>query len=187
MAATIGGGEWHQVRRRVFRDWVPHWDSFKSSEAVQEGMKVTSFFISDFPEKCKEEDLGGLFGCIGDLVEVVIAPRRNSGGKRFGFSRFVEVEDARLLAVKLDNVIIEGNKIHANIPRYERKMLVAGLSSMSKDKVSVSRARERNQWYGGCRFDERSRGLILEDRFPMLWLTGQEGGRSGWRRRNLNR
>lgn len=33
---------------------------------------------------------------------------------------FKEVEDARLLAVSLDNVQIVGKKIHANVPRFER-------------------------------------------------------------------
>lgn len=38
------------------------------------------------------------------MVEVPIASRRNKVGKLFGFVRFKEVEDLRLLAILLDNV-----------------------------------------------------------------------------------
>lgn len=57
---------------------------------------------------------------VGKTAEVSISPRRNVLRKQFGFSRFVEVLDGRLLAVHLNNIIILGKKIHVNLPRYER-------------------------------------------------------------------
>lgn len=54
------------------------------------------------------------------MFEIAIAPRRNKFGRKFGFARFIKVEEVRLLAVKVDNVIIEGKKIHANLLRFER-------------------------------------------------------------------
>lgn len=63
-----------------------------------------------------------IFGCIRNIMEVVIAPIRNKIGKRFGFARFLKVEDACLLVVKLDNVFIERKKIHTNVPRFKRKV-----------------------------------------------------------------
>lgn len=53
-------------------------------------------------------------------MEVVIPPKRNKLKKSFGFARFKGGEDARVLAVKLDNVIIDENKIHVNLPRFNR-------------------------------------------------------------------
>ncbi|XP_058733676.1 uncharacterized protein LOC131605320 [Vicia villosa] len=119
-------GGWIKAERRLFRNWVPHWEVFPARGKVVEG--VTSFYISEFPESCKAEDLFVLFGCIGNTVEVAIAPRRNKHGKRFGFARFSDVEDARVLGVKLDNVAFEGKKIHANIPRFERQSIGGGKS-----------------------------------------------------------
>lgn len=65
----------------------------------------------------------GLFGCIGNVVEVSIAPIRNKREKFFGFARFKDVEDSRVLAILLDIVQIGGSKIHANEPKFERTSL----------------------------------------------------------------
>lgn len=53
------------------------------------------------------------------------------------------MENARLLVVKLDNIIIDGKKIHANLPRFE--------SNGSKDLVNQTKwtifSRFKNQSY----------------------------------------
>lgn len=49
-----------------------------------------------------------------------ISPKRNRSGKQFGFARFIDVEDSRLLDVKLDNILINNVKIHANVPKFIR-------------------------------------------------------------------
>lgn len=63
-------------------------------------------------------DIYKLFGCIEDIMEVVIPPKRNKMRKRFGYAKFKLGEDARLLALNLDNIIINGKKIHMNLPRF---------------------------------------------------------------------
>lgn len=35
--------------------------------------------------------------------------------------RFLEVEDARILTIRLDNLLFYSNKIHTNIPKYQKK------------------------------------------------------------------
>lgn len=72
------------------------------------------------PDKVKVVDIYDIFGCNGDIVEVNIAPYRNKLGRRFGFARFNRVEDVRMLAVRLHNIVIDGKKIHANPPRFSR-------------------------------------------------------------------
>ncbi|XP_058758617.1 uncharacterized protein LOC131631862 [Vicia villosa] len=119
--------EWNRVRRKGFRNLVAKWDVFPGGRSkLGEGKgKFFSVFFSEIPDRIKAVDIFNLFGCIGDIEEVVIPPKRNKLGKRFGFARFKEGEDARLLAVKLDNVIIDGKKIHANLPRFNRSQEVA--------------------------------------------------------------
>lgn len=56
-------------------------------------------------------------------MEVSISRRRNKVGKRFGFARFIEKSDSRMLAVRVDNIQI-GGKIHANLPCYQRGKVV---------------------------------------------------------------
>ncbi|CAI8603273.1 unnamed protein product [Vicia faba] len=124
----IGGSsyqreDWKKARKKNFRNWVPRWDIHSIIKRVGEYYPkgVTSIYFSEFPDDSKAADFFDLFGCVGKVIEVAISPRRNNVSKRFGFARFVEVEDARLLAVHLDNVQILGRKIHVNLPRFERK------------------------------------------------------------------
>lgn len=81
---------------------------------------LSSVYFSEFPNRIKAKEIYELFGCIGKIVEVVISPRRNNLGKRFGFAIFLEVEDLKNLAIRLDNVMVDGKKIHANPPRFVR-------------------------------------------------------------------
>lgn len=46
---------------------------------------------------------------------MVIPSKKNRYEKRFGFARFFEVEDERLLAIRLENIFVEIRKIHADI------------------------------------------------------------------------
>lgn len=39
-------------------------------------------------DRTKLADIFSLFGCIGDILEVVIPPKRNKLGKRFSFPKF---------------------------------------------------------------------------------------------------
>lgn len=82
--------------------------------------EISSFYFSEFPNRSKDVDLFRLFGCVGDVAEIFIPPKRNKFGKLFGFARFKNVEDERLMAVKLDNIIIDGRKIYPNQPRFNR-------------------------------------------------------------------
>lgn len=82
--------------------------------------EIPSIFFFEFSERISSAYIFKLFGYIGDMVEVVIPPRRSNMGKQFGFARFRGVEDSRLLAVKLDNILIDGNKIQAHLTRFDR-------------------------------------------------------------------
>lgn len=47
----------------------------------------------------KAKDIFELFGCHGNVSEVLISPRRNKFGRRFGFARFIGEDDLRMLDV----------------------------------------------------------------------------------------
>ncbi|XP_058775318.1 uncharacterized protein LOC131649579 [Vicia villosa] len=101
---------------------------------LREGEVVSSFYISEFPMRSRAVDLFNLFGCVAEVVEVVISPRNNKFGKRFGFARFRGVEDERMLAVKLENIMIDDKKIYANQPRYSRNGSKGGMEASQKLK-----------------------------------------------------
>lgn len=96
-----------------------------------DGSSLIYFF--EFSYHFEAKDIHDTVKIHGDLSEVVIPPKRNKFGKRFGFSRFRDVGDIRLLAVTLDNIFIDNDKIYANIPRYNRKV-VAGILNNSRTR-----------------------------------------------------
>ncbi|XP_058732902.1 uncharacterized protein LOC131604483 [Vicia villosa] len=103
------------------------WDTYpfggRNRNVSTIGAGLISFYVSEFPDYTSAKDLFELFGCVGKAVEVSISPRRNNRGKRFGFARFVDIEDGRLFAVKLDNIMIVGRKIHVNLPSFHRGLV----------------------------------------------------------------
>ncbi|XP_058734163.1 uncharacterized protein LOC131605882 [Vicia villosa] len=103
---------------------------------------VTSMYVSAFPEDYSAKNLFKLFGCSNNVVEVAISPRRNKFGKRFGFARFTDVEDGRILAIRLDNILIEGKKIHVNLPRFKREVWTKGGVNSSTIKRDGWRGKE---------------------------------------------
>ncbi|CAK8572777.1 unnamed protein product [Lathyrus sativus] len=131
-------GEWQRVRRmndRKLRSNI--WDSFiakgGSRKSGVEG--IQSFYISEFPNNVRAKKLFKLFSYFGKVTEVVIPPKRNKYGKRFGFTKFADVEDGRVLAIKLDNIFVDKVKIHANIPRFSR----LEKESRGKDHLVIKR------------------------------------------------
>ncbi|XP_058763424.1 uncharacterized protein LOC131636852 [Vicia villosa] len=114
-------GGWETVKIRDGRSSPPRWDVFPwggGSVGNQKGA-LTSVYFSKFPDSYSAKSFFELFACIGKVAEVAISPRKNRFGIKFGFAGFEGVEDGRLLAVRCDNVMILGVKIHANLPRFE--------------------------------------------------------------------
>ncbi|XP_058750760.1 uncharacterized protein LOC131623755 [Vicia villosa] len=111
--------QWHRVKgggRRVEKWDIARDDRRKSSL----GSRSSSFFVTEFGEKWKAKDLFFEFKVLGEIEEVVIPPRRDKHGRRFGFVQFFNVKDEEMMATKFDNIILEGRKIFANLPRFRR-------------------------------------------------------------------
>lgn len=51
---------------------------------------------------------------------MVILSKRDARGKRYGFVRFFDVKEPRVLAKKLDNIFLENDKIYVNLPKFAR-------------------------------------------------------------------
>lgn len=148
------GMDWRKV---VSRRPSLRWDVFPFG-GMNRGVAaaaVTSFYVSEFPDFVNAKRLYELFGCSGSVVEVAISPRRNRIGKRYAFARFLGVDDGRILAVRLDNIMIEGTKIHVNLPRFSRanglaagrQVFVEGPAKFKK----VASAGDKVNTVGACR------------------------------------
>lgn len=78
----------------------------------------------ELPEDFGARDMFDVFKEHGLVDEVVKPPRRDREGRRYGFVRFRKVCDEKLLAVQLDNIFIKSKKLHANIPRFQRPLMM---------------------------------------------------------------
>ena len=85
--------------------------------------QISTFFFTEFPEDYGARDMYGIFMDYGDVVEVIIPPKRDRRGKKYGFISFNGVRDERSLVLQIDNICIDGKKVHANVPRFQRKYL----------------------------------------------------------------
>lgn len=134
--------EWCKVERQRWRGrGSERWDVVggdKGKRKMMEGVSSTSFFVTEIGDQWKANNLFFKFKALGEIDEVVIPPRRDNRGRRFGFMRFYNVKDKYLLSIKLDNLVLDGRKIYANLPRYKRKTkeeVSQGLNLGDKGKV----------------------------------------------------
>lgn len=71
------------------------------------------------------------FKDLGEIDEVFIPFKRTRWGKKYGFVRFLNVKDEKLLKTKLDNLFLGEKKIFANLPKFERKHNVRKFNGLS--------------------------------------------------------
>ncbi|XP_058768749.1 uncharacterized protein LOC131642531 [Vicia villosa] len=116
------GNDWVKVNRKGRNAFTSiKWDIFKNPTVGVRG-DITLFFITDFEQKWGARDLFFEFKNLGVVDEIVIPPKKDWRGQKYGFVRFVKVEDIRLLEIKLDNFWLDGRKLKANVSKFKRKV-----------------------------------------------------------------
>jgi hypothetical protein len=81
---------------------------------------MISYYFTNFPDNSNQVDLWKVFQRWGKVREVFLPNKRNKFGKRFGFVRFLDVNDPKKLEVKLDSIKINETKLHVNLPRFSK-------------------------------------------------------------------
>ncbi|KAK9070447.1 hypothetical protein SSX86_010849 [Deinandra increscens subsp. villosa] len=81
---------------------------------------LTIFYITNFPDDCSISDLKGVFNEHGIVSDVYISRRCNWDGERFGFVKFLRVDNKELLEKNLCNIKIGNRKLHANLERIDK-------------------------------------------------------------------
>lgn len=116
-------GRWRRVGKSHCRRCGKEvWDLTNGGKKVCYEGTVTSFFITEFGDNWSVNDLFYELKEYGELEDIVVPPRRDRRGRRYGFSRFQNVKDEKMLSIKLDNIILEGRKLYANLPRFQRPL-----------------------------------------------------------------
>ncbi|KAL4584666.1 hypothetical protein LXL04_009272 [Taraxacum kok-saghyz] len=82
---------------------------------------LSSFYVTNLPSRIRKTDVWKACAKLGDLADVYIAGRRDSGGSFFAFIKFRNVQDVADMEDALNKVILWGKNIKANISKHPRK------------------------------------------------------------------
>lgn len=82
---------------------------------------TTTYFFSDFEDGWSANDLFFEFKEPGEIKEIVIPAKKDWRGKKYGFVRFINITNKKLVETKLNNTWLNGKKINANITNYKRR------------------------------------------------------------------
>lgn len=111
--------------------WVISAEGRKGTDVVN----ITSYFITEPGDSWKARDLLFELKDLGDIFEVFIPNKRERSDRRYGIARIINVVDEKILVIKHDSVILEGRKLYANLPKFQRLVNV-----MDNNKIFINNA-----------------------------------------------
>ncbi|CAK8534832.1 unnamed protein product [Lathyrus sativus] len=93
-----------------------------------------------------------IFKQYGLVLEVVIHPKHDKWGKRCDYVRFKKVDDERLMEIKLDSIMVNGRKLYANVPKFQRTGMWTRneerMYQLYKTNIHLERSKESGQNLG---------------------------------------
>ncbi|KAL4569159.1 hypothetical protein LXL04_024790 [Taraxacum kok-saghyz] len=107
---------WKEVTYRKWKNQGEHRSS--AGNNIRSSRVSNSFFITNFPQSIKPNDIWRVCSRMGHVVDVYISPHLTQVGKRFGFVRFVEVENVQRILGQLNDTWFGFYKLFAAVPRY---------------------------------------------------------------------
>ncbi|GKV02337.1 hypothetical protein SLEP1_g14790 [Rubroshorea leprosula] len=123
--------------------------------------QAMAFFFTNFLDDWSYSEMWRTFGKFGRVYAIFSPQRRNRNGMRFGFVRFLDVQNLWAMENQLDKIRIGGHKIWINLAKYpveetEPKKISRFLNSNSvvqgKTYADVVRGQKgKNPW----RFEEQ--------------------------------
>ncbi|XP_058783455.1 uncharacterized protein LOC131658143 [Vicia villosa] len=119
----VGGRRKNGVKPGSWKKNGGSWKKTGEARGDEGDRKTSTFFVTEFADCWEARDLYHEFKDLGDIDEVYIPNKRTLRGKRYGFVRFFNVADEKMLETKLDNLFLDGKKIFANIPKFGRGSL----------------------------------------------------------------
>ncbi|GJZ80017.1 RNA-directed DNA polymerase, eukaryota, partial [Tanacetum coccineum] len=81
---------------------------------------ATSFYVTNFPDSIDSRGLWNIYAPYGRLIDAFIATKRSKGCKRFGFIRFIGVNDASSFVRSLSNIWIRSFHLYVSVARFQR-------------------------------------------------------------------
>ncbi|MCI17860.1 RNA recognition motif [Trifolium medium] len=97
--------------------------------------EATTFFFTNFSEDVKAADLWLKFARYGRVGEVFISAKVDKQGKRFGFVKFREVQEAKELPRSISDIWMGSFKLRINLSKFNRR---SESSYKGKEKKEVA-------------------------------------------------
>jgi hypothetical protein len=108
------GGRGPEITNQLMNSKPEHY-GFRTAED-----RTTTYFITNFPEDATVVEIWELLARYWKLGEVYIPAKRDKYSKRFGFARFVDVENSQKLLKKIEETWMGTYKIRANLSKFKR-------------------------------------------------------------------
>ncbi|GKE51114.1 nucleotide-binding alpha-beta plait domain-containing protein, partial [Tanacetum coccineum] len=113
------------------------------SSKEDEVLKIAiSIFITNFPDSFNAKDLWRVCNQYGNVVDTFIPDKRSKADKRYGFVRFIKIDNVERLVSNLCTIWVGKFRLHANITRFQRKPL--NLNSSQTSKIQVNKHDQRD-------------------------------------------
>ncbi|GKV16349.1 hypothetical protein SLEP1_g27004 [Rubroshorea leprosula] len=90
--------------------------------------QATSFFIANFPEEWRPEDMWKEFKRLGRVIHIYIANKRDKWGRRFGFVRYLDVKIHREMELNLSRIKVGKWRLQVNLAMYNEENGSVGMS-----------------------------------------------------------
>lgn len=100
----------------------------------------TTFFLTNFPHNITSKDVWNKCLRLGTVTDVFISSRLSKVGKRFGFVRFIKVNNIEKLLMDLRGIWFGNYRVFADIEKYGRKFSSKNKSETSKDNSHAKKA-----------------------------------------------
>ncbi|CAI9259369.1 unnamed protein product [Lactuca saligna] len=105
-------------------DYIPYLCGLGYSDEqvgiIAHGPIKFSFYFTNFPEDYKEGELWEVFKHFGKVIDIFIAKKMNLANRKFGFVRFMGVDNVRIFEVKLNSIWLGSHKLRVNLAKFQR-------------------------------------------------------------------
>ncbi|GKV19323.1 hypothetical protein SLEP1_g29603 [Rubroshorea leprosula] len=147
--------------------------SFGYGKGVLE--QATSFFFTNFPDDWRMDEMWTAFIRCGRAIQVYVARKKDKRGRRFGFVRFLNVNNPKELEAKLKQIHFDNYHLEANIAIF------------SKDESKPNKGEKPRTMRWDARRTSRTYADVLKGVHPSRRTIHTPKPRKEWRIRSVKR
>ncbi|KAL4582528.1 hypothetical protein LXL04_007079 [Taraxacum kok-saghyz] len=139
---------------------------------------ASTYYVTNLPEHWNSSRLWRTFQGMGTLVDAFIPGKKDLSGCLFGFVRFIKVSNIGVLLERLNEMVLEGRRLRANVARHVRSKTK---NSEEVRRIPVDRKVERknakengSRWVYVRKGDPSFAAVLKGDGRDRLEMTGAD-------------